>query len=148
MILGSHVNRPKQYNLQSVGVKNQINFFFWNEKTRPHVYRRLRVGAPIVFVFAIDTVLLLFLFFLLSLCFLSFSYVPIPPLTCSSFSLYTIFCVPSSPYTCRLGSGDFFLSHLAPPGSSLQLPPYCFTAASLLFRYHLHINAARELVER
>ena len=36
----------------------------------------------------------------------------------SSFSLYTSLCAPSSPHTCKLGSEDFFLSHLAPPGTS------------------------------
>ena len=50
--------------------------------------------------------------------------------------LYTIILVSSLPYTCKLGSRNSFLSHPTPPRT---------TAASPLFRYHLHINAVREL---
>ena len=79
-------------------------------------------------------------FLLSTLCFLSFDPLPSMP----SFMLYTALLISSLPHTCRLGSGVLFLSHqhlLEPPTSSCK-------AASSLFRHHLHINAARELVER
>ena len=67
MILGSHVNRPKQYNLQSVGIKSQINFFGMKRFTLTYILKAQSWHND-RFVLVIDTVLLLFTFFLLSLC--------------------------------------------------------------------------------
>ena len=53
--------------------------------------------------------------------------------------LYTIMWVSSLPDTHKFGFGSFFLSHLTPPWTTS-----CKVARSL-FRYHLHINTAREL---
>ena len=57
------------------------------------------------------------------------------------FTLYTLNSVSSLPYTCKFGSGGAFcpISHL--PALSTTS---CKVAHSL-FKYHLHINAAREL---
>ena len=59
----------------------------------------------------------------------------------SLFVLYTMVFAPFSPSMCESGIGSFFvpLSPLLEP-STLNCK-----AACLLFRHHLHINAAREL---
>ena len=58
--------------------------------------------------------------------------------------LYITILVSSLPYTCRLDFGDSFLSfqHLPEPSTS------SCKAAWPLFKHHLHINAAKELVGR
>ena len=59
----------------------------------------------------------------------------------SLFVLYTMVFASFSPSMCESGIGSFFvpLSPLLEPST-----PNC-KAACLLFRHHLHINAAREL---
>ena len=56
--------------------------------------------------------------------------------------LYTIILVPFSTYTCKSDYGSFScpISHLPKPSTT------SCKAACILFRHHLHINAARELV--
>ena len=60
----------------------------------------------------------------------------------SLFVIYTIVFAQFSPSTCESGVRSFFypLSPLLEP-STLSCKAFC-----LLFRHHLHINAARELV--
>ena len=84
---------------------------------------------------------LLLYFFNLSF-FFCFSFVPLL-LECL-FTLYTMISTPFSPYTCELGVGDSPcpISHLLKP-STISCKAVC-----LLFRHHLHINAARELVRQ
>ena len=59
----------------------------------------------------------------------------------SIFVLYTVVLVPFSPSTCGLGVGSFF----CPRSSFLESSTLNCKIAYLLFRHHLHINAAREL---
>ena len=59
----------------------------------------------------------------------------------SLFVLYTMVFVPFSPSTCESDVGSFFV----PFRPSLNLSTLSCKAACLLFRHHLHINAAREL---
>ena len=94
-----------------------------------------------------SAILVLYSFFLLFL-FISFSpfsfSVPIPLL----YVLLLVYILPFAlhPYRTRV---DWVRKiSFCPIWYLLELPMGSCKAASLLFRYHLHINAARELVER
>ena len=84
-------------------------------------------------------------FFLLTVVFLQsftlFLFFFCPLLFESLFVLYTMVFAPLSPSTCEPGVGSF--SVLFRP--SLNLSTLSCKAACLLFRHHLHINAAKEL---
>ena len=73
--------------------------------------------------------LFFFVFFLLS------------PFFESLFVLYTMVFAPFSPSTCESGVRSFF----CPLSPLLEPSTLSCKAACLLFRHHLHINAAREL---
>ena len=60
----------------------------------------------------------------------------------SLFVLYIVVLVPFSLSTCESGVGGFF----CPRSSLLESSTLTCKAVCLLFRYHLHINAVRELV--
>ena len=62
-----------------------------------------------------------------------------------SFILYTMNSLPFSPSTCGLGISCPFSPFLLP---FLESSILSWKAARSLFRYHLHINAARRLVGR
>ena len=62
-----------------------------------------------------------------------------------SFILYTMDSLPFSPSTCGLGVFSPFSPSLLP---FLESSILSWKAARSLFRYHLHINAARKLVGR
>ena len=141
-ILGSHVNRPKQYNLQSMSIKNQVNFCTIKRFTLTYIEGPKLVQRS--FSMVIDTVLFLFSLFFLCLCSLCF-------LFCSNPLLHVLLSVYIPPFefhphhTCV---GWVRRISFCPIWHLLELPIGSCQAASLLFRYHLHINAARELVER
>ena len=59
----------------------------------------------------------------------------------SLFVLYTMIFVPFSPSTCESDVGSFFCSR----SPFLEPSTLSCKAACLLFRHHLHMNAAREL---
>ena len=59
----------------------------------------------------------------------------------SLFVLYTMVFAPFSPSTCESGVRSFF----CPLSPLLEPSTLSCKAACLLFRHHLHINAAREL---
>ena len=61
----------------------------------------------------------------------------------SLFVLYTMVFAPFSPSTCESGVGSFLS-----PFPLLEPSTLSCKAACLLFRHHLHINAARELTEQ
>ena len=62
-----------------------------------------------------------------------------------SFNLYTMASLPFSPSTCGLGVQSPFSPSLLP---FLESSILSWKAACSLFRYHLHINAARRLAGR
>ena len=124
--LGSHVKRPEQCNLQSVGVKSQINFQEWLEST-------LLVLCSFLSLFiSSSSSSFMFLFF----------YLPIPFFQV----LLSVYIPPHSfhPHHTRVGWIPGI--SLCPIQHLLELPLGSCKAAPLLFRYHLHINVARELV--
>ena len=67
------------------------------------------------------------------------------PLLSPSFILYTMDSLPFSPSTCGLGVSCPFSPSLLP---FLESSILSWKVTRLLFRYHLHINAARRLVGR
>ena len=73
--------------------------------------------------------------------FFSFSFFSPPFFLESLFVLYTAVLEPFSPSTCESGVGSFF----CPRSSLLESSTLSCKAVCLLFRHHLHINAAREL---
>ena len=83
---------------------------------------------------------LLLYFFHLMLSFLVCVFSPSPFFE-SLFVLYTMVFAPFSPSTCESGVGSFSCS----PSPFLEPSTLSCKAACLLFRHHLHMNAAREL---
>ena len=73
--------------------------------------------------------------------FFSFSFFSPPFFLESLFVLYTAVLEPFSPSTCESGVGSFF----CPRSSLFESSTLSCKAVCLLFRHHLHINAAREL---
>ena len=68
-----------------------------------------------------------------------------PPFLSPSFILYTMHSLPFSPSTCGLGVSCPFSPFLLP---FLESSILNWKAARSLFKYHLHINAAKRLVGR
>ena len=118
-----HAHRCKKYPraCPSTGTKSYEFFFF-----------------TVVFL---QPFTLFFSFFFLFFSFFSLFYV-CPPFF-SFFVLYTMVFTPFSPSTCGSGVGSPFSLHPLP---LLEPSILSCKAACSLFRHHLHINAARELV--
>ena len=74
-----------------------------------------------------------------------FENTPVPPFLSPSFVLYTIALLPFSPSTCGLGVQSSLSPSLSP---FLESSILSWKAACSLFKYHLHINAARRLAGR
>ena len=76
---------------------------------------------------------------------LSFQNTSSPHFLSPSFILYTMASLPFSPSTCGLGIQSSFSPSLLP---FLESSILSWKAVCSLFRYHLHINAARRLAGR
>ena len=141
MILGSHIKGSNNIICRAWVLRTRLTFV--EGKDSPSRLLKVQSWHNNRFFVEIDTVLLFFTFFFLSLCF-SFSMFrsPIMHVLLSYYIPPSVF----HPHHTRVGwvRGISFcpIQHL------LELPMGSCKAASLLFRYHLHINVARELVER
>ena len=106
-----------------------------------HKYKKYHRSCPNI---VNDSVELFLLAVVLLQPFALFSFVcfsSVPLFFESLFVLYTTVFAPFSPSTCESSAGSFFCS-LSP---FLEPSTLSCKAASLLFRHHFHINAAREL---
>ena len=100
-----------------------------------------------IFPFVTSTTPFLFSHFLLSCLrlFFSFLFLFLSPLF---HAFLLVYILPFVLHHCRTRVGWVRRISFCPISHLLEFPMGSCKAASLLFRYHLHINAARELVER